>query len=140
MVKCKVDISDAFKLIPIHPSLWPYHGIKWNNNYYYYTRLVFGSRSSPKIFDSLSVAICWIAMNILGIPVMFHLLDDFRTFDAPEVLAERTMSLISLLSIEHSSCYAQNSRSQYMLGIFRYCIGYKKYGSSFTRRQSFKDL
>ena len=80
-----------------HVILWPYHGIKWNNHYYYYTRLVFASRSSPKIFDSLSVAICWIAMNILGIPVMFHLLDDFLTIDAPEVLAEQTMSLISLL-------------------------------------------
>ena len=94
---CKVDISDAFKLIPIHPSLWPYHGIKWNDNYYYYTRLVFGSRSSPKIFDTLSVAICWIAMNVLGIPVMLHLLDDFLTVDSPEIVAERTMSLISLL-------------------------------------------
>ena len=25
---CKTDISDAFKLIPIHPSLRPFHGIK----------------------------------------------------------------------------------------------------------------
>ena len=58
---CKTDISDAFKLLPIHPSLWPFHAIKWDNQYYFYTRLVFGSRSSPKIFDHLSQAICWIA-------------------------------------------------------------------------------
>ena len=25
---CKTDISDAFKLVPISPSLWPFHGIK----------------------------------------------------------------------------------------------------------------
>lgn len=55
---CKVDIKDAFKLIPIKEALWPYYGVKWDSKYYFYTRLVFGSRSSPKIFDSLSEAIC----------------------------------------------------------------------------------
>ena len=70
---CKTDIKDAFKLIPIHPSLWPFHGIKWQGKYYYYTRLVFGSRSSPKIFDTLSVAVCWIATNVFGISTMTEL-------------------------------------------------------------------
>ena len=54
---CKTDISDAFKLVPIHPSIWPFHAIKWEEKYYFYTRLVFGSRSSPKIFDALSRAV-----------------------------------------------------------------------------------
>ena len=60
----KTDISDAFKLIPIHPSLWKFHGIKWDDNYYFYKQLVFGSRSSPKIFDNLSSTVCWIAQYI----------------------------------------------------------------------------
>ena len=91
---CKTDIKDAFKLLPIHPSLWPFHGIKWQGKYYYYTRLVFGSRSSPKIFDTLSVAVCWIATNVFGIATILHLLDDFLTIDPPDILAERTMALI----------------------------------------------
>ena len=49
----KADIKDAFKLVPIKKSLFPFYGVKWNNKYYFYTRLVFGSRSSPKIFDTL---------------------------------------------------------------------------------------
>ena len=57
---CTVDVPDAFKLVPIKESLWPYYGIKWNGEFYFYTRLVFGSRSSPKIFYSLSEAVCWI--------------------------------------------------------------------------------
>ena len=73
----KTDISDAFKLIPIHPTLWPFHGIKWENRFYFYKQLVFGSRSSPKIFDNLSVAVCWIAINIYQIQNIMHLLDDF---------------------------------------------------------------
>ena len=94
---CKTDIKDAFKLLPIHPSLWPFHGIKWQGKCYYYTRLVFGSRSSPKIFDTLSVAVCWIATNVFGISTILHLLDDFLTIDPPDILAERTMALITLL-------------------------------------------
>lgn len=88
---CKTDISDAFKLIPIHPSLWPFHGIKWNGNYYFYTRLVFGSRSSPKIFDQLSIAVCWIAQYRYNITNILHLLDDFLTIDAPSFPAQKTM-------------------------------------------------
>ena len=45
---CKTDIVNAFKQIPIHPSLWHLYGVKWNGAYFFYTRLVFGSRSSPK--------------------------------------------------------------------------------------------
>ena len=73
----KTDISDAFKLIPIHPTLWPFHGIQWEKQFYFYKQLVFGSRSSPKIFDNLSVAVCWIAENSYLIPNIMHLLDDF---------------------------------------------------------------
>ena len=39
--------------------------------------MVFGSRSSPKIFDNLSVAVCWIAQNKYQIQNIMHLLDDF---------------------------------------------------------------
>ena len=91
---CKADITDAFKQIPIHPSLWPYHGIKHDNKYYFFTRLVFGSRSSPKIFDHLSTVICWIFENNYGIANILHLLDDFLTIDAPSSEALRTMALL----------------------------------------------
>ena len=79
----KTDISDAFKLLPIHPDLWPFHGISHDGFYYFYTRLVFGSRSSPKIFDTLSEAICWIAQHNYGIENLLHLLDDFLVIVPP---------------------------------------------------------
>ena len=34
---CKADIKEAFKIIPIKESLWPYHGVKWDGKYYFYT-------------------------------------------------------------------------------------------------------
>lgn len=91
---CKTDIVDAFKLIPIHPTLRPYYGIQWKGQYFFYTRLVFGSRSSPKIFDTLSTAICWIAINNYGIHDFLHLLDDFLAIDGPGTDGDQTMSLI----------------------------------------------
>lgn len=73
----KTDITDAFKIIPISPKLWPYHGIQWKGKYYFFNKLVFGSRSSPNIFDSLSYVICWIPNNNYNIDNVLHLLDDF---------------------------------------------------------------
>jgi hypothetical protein len=31
----KTDISDAFKLLPIRPDLWPYHGISWEKFFFF---------------------------------------------------------------------------------------------------------
>ena len=87
----KTDISDAFKIMPIDPALWPYHGIKWQNKYYFFKQLVFGSRSSPKIFDTISQAICWIASNNYNIKNILHLLDDFLVIVPHDANAQVTM-------------------------------------------------
>ncbi|CAG2199581.1 unnamed protein product [Mytilus edulis] len=89
---CKCDVTDAFKLIPVHNSLWRFYGLKWNDMYYFYTRLAFGCRSSPKIFDTLSVAICWILQNNNGLRHVLHLLDDFLLINNPYVDSTRNMN------------------------------------------------
>jgi hypothetical protein len=96
-ILCKTDISDAFKLIPVKPELWHLLCIKWENQYYYFVRLPFGSRSSPRIFDCLSQAVVWIAKNNYDIDNMFHLLDDFLTIDKSDTIGERTMALLCTL-------------------------------------------
>ncbi|CAG2227598.1 unnamed protein product [Mytilus edulis] len=93
----KADIADAFKQLWIKREQHHLYCIKWRNLYYYYVRLCFGSRSSPKIFDNLSVAICWIAKNNYNIPVILHLLDDFLTVQASDTSGDRTMALITLI-------------------------------------------
>lgn len=94
---CKTDIADAFKLLPILPSQWHLFCLKWRNKYYHFVRLPFGCRSSPKIFDKLSLAICWIAQHNYNIQIIFHLLDDFLTVDAPHNVGERTMALLCMI-------------------------------------------
>jgi len=73
----KTDITDAFKVMPLATRLWPCHGIKWEDKLNFFNKLVFGCRSSPKIFDTLSLAICWIAKENYNIETVLHLLDDF---------------------------------------------------------------
>ncbi|KAK5926271.1 hypothetical protein CgunFtcFv8_021856 [Champsocephalus gunnari] len=52
----KADITDAFNIIPIHPSQWNSSGIKWEFKLYF-------CRSSPCIFKSFSEALCWILLS-----------------------------------------------------------------------------
>jgi hypothetical protein len=79
----KTDIKDAFKLLPIHPELWHLHGVKLKDQLYFFTRLVFGSRSSPKIFDTFASAIVWILEEVFKVSPTLHLLDDFLTLSPP---------------------------------------------------------
>ncbi|XP_053399481.1 uncharacterized protein LOC123556521 isoform X1 [Mercenaria mercenaria] len=92
---CKTDIIDAFKLIPIKPELWAYHGICWNNKFYFFKRLCFGSRSSPKIFSMLSEAIHFIATNNYKIPNLLYLLDDFLAIVPKTLDSHRYMALLT---------------------------------------------
>lgn len=94
---CKTDLVDAFKQVPVHPKLWPYQGIQWKGEFYFYTRLTFGCRSSPKIFDHLSRAIVWIAKNNYGVQHVLHILDDFLTLDDPTFNAFRTMAVLTMI-------------------------------------------
>ncbi len=71
----KIDITSAFKVMPIHPihpDSWHLFGVRWNGKFYFSVRLTFGCKSSPKIFDMLSEAVCWILSNNYAIPHLIH--------------------------------------------------------------------
>ena len=94
---CKFDIQNAFKICPVLPNQWPLFCFKWESLYYFYVRLSFGCRSSPKIFDNISTAIFFIAEHNYKVKHILHLLDDFLTVDPPEFDAERTMALMTMI-------------------------------------------
>ncbi|XP_054463932.1 uncharacterized protein LOC129098839 [Anoplopoma fimbria] len=79
----KADIISAFKVLPILPEFWHLFGVHWKGSYYFAVRLTFGCKSSPKIFDCLSEALCWILINVYKLPYVIHLLDDFLTVTPP---------------------------------------------------------
>ncbi|XP_047187859.1 uncharacterized protein LOC124850010 [Scophthalmus maximus] len=80
----KADITDAFEVMPLHPSQWHVFGIKWRNKIYFSVRLTFGCRCSPCIFITLSEALCWILLNNCKLPFVLHLLDNFLLVDYPQ--------------------------------------------------------
>lgn len=92
---CKTDVIDAFKIIPIKQELWRYHGISWNGRCYFFKRLCFGSRSSPRIFSLLSEAIHWIATKQYGVQNLLYLLDDFLAIIPDTLDGHRAMALLT---------------------------------------------
>ena len=90
----KADITDAFKVMPLHPSQWHLFGVQWREKIYFSVRLTFGCRSSPKIFDTLSEALCWILLNNCKLPFVLHLLDDFLLIDYPNSIPDQCISAL----------------------------------------------
>ena len=76
-VMAKVDIKHAFRLCPVRPQDFQLLGMRWDNQFYIDTRLPFGGRSSPFIFNSFADALAWILVFVCGIPYILHYLDDF---------------------------------------------------------------
>ena len=75
----KIDLKDAFRLIPVRPADWNLLGIYWKHNFYIDTCLPFGLRSAPYLFNRLSSALHWILQHNYGVEYLLHYLDDFFT-------------------------------------------------------------
>ena len=73
----KLDIRHAFRLCPVHISDWPLSGFYWEKQYFVDTRLPFGSRSSPYIFNEFAELSLWILVYVSGVSRLLHYLDDF---------------------------------------------------------------
>ena len=73
----KLDIRHAFRLCPVRPDQWGLLGYCWQGEFYVDTRLPFGSRSSPFIFNTFADLLLWILIYIGGILCVIHYLDDF---------------------------------------------------------------
>ena len=53
----KVDIKNAYRIVPVHPSDQPFLGIQWKDQVYVDCQLPFGLASAPTIFSALSEAL-----------------------------------------------------------------------------------
>lgn len=94
----KADIMDAFKLLPILPSLWQWHGVKWKRFYYFATKLTFGSKNSHWLFDSFAQALSWILTHRENCQEVIHYLDDFLLIDSCKQAPADLQKLTSVFS------------------------------------------
>ena len=80
----KTDISNAFRIIHIHPHDHAILGIKFNGCFHFDQYLPMGCASSCSIFEEFSCALQWIAHTKGGITHIVHVLDDFFYLKWPE--------------------------------------------------------
>ena len=78
----KVDIQEAYRIIPIHPEDRRFLGITWHNQVYVDCQLPFGLASAPAIFSAVGEALEWI-LRQRGIRAIIHYIDDFLLLGSP---------------------------------------------------------
>ena len=78
----KVDIKNAFRLLPVHPSDRHLLAMEWNQQIYIDTCLPFGLRSAPKLFNILADLLSWITRQ-RGVSTSMHYLDDYLIIGPP---------------------------------------------------------
>ena len=78
----KMDLQNAYRVIPIHLDDHPLLAIKWENATYIDTGLPFGPHSAPKIFSAFADALA-LAMQSRGVVRQLHYLDDFLFVGGP---------------------------------------------------------
>ena len=78
----KIDIKNAFRLLPVHPRDRHLLGMSLSNGIYIDTCLPFGLRSAPKLFNVMADLLGWILQQ-QGVSELLHYLDDFLTMGLP---------------------------------------------------------
>ena len=78
----KLDLKDAYRIIPIHPQDMHLLAISWEGSTFVDRALPFGLRSAPKVFSAVSDMIAW-ALHQEGLEYQIHYLDDYLFFGRP---------------------------------------------------------
>ena len=93
---CKVDVQEAFRIVPVHPDDRNLLGFCYKDEFYVDKCLSMGGRSSPAIFNSIAEAAEWILLKKYGLGNLIHLLDDFLTIHTPEKAAWAMQTLLEV--------------------------------------------
>ena len=78
----KLDLANAYRMVPVHPDDQPLLGIHWQGSTFIDRALPFGLRSSPKIFNAVADLLAWV-LHCEGVLHVIHYLDDFLVFERP---------------------------------------------------------
>jgi hypothetical protein len=78
----KIDLKDAYRMVPIHPEDQHLLGILWRDQVFVDRALPFGLRSAPKIFTAVADAAAWV-LHGAGVHLQVHYLDDFLFVASP---------------------------------------------------------
>jgi hypothetical protein len=74
--QAKVDLTAAYRSVPVHPKHWQYQCGEWEGTTFADCALSFGLRAAPPIFDRITQAIVR-RLKAMGIRVVLGYIDDF---------------------------------------------------------------
>ena len=94
----KLDIKDAYRMVPVHPADYHLLGIEWRGNTYIDRALPFGLCSAPKIFNAVADFIAWV-LACHGVKCQLHYLDDFLLLATPNSQQEHDFLAIALQTL-----------------------------------------
>lgn len=72
----KMDVKEAFRIVPVHPFDRPLLAIQWKGILFIDKVLPFGLRSAPLLFTVLADAAEWV-VHQKGVKHVWHYVDDF---------------------------------------------------------------
>lgn len=87
----KLDVSAAYKQVPVRREDWPLLGFLWEKQYYYERVLPFGLRSSCRLWDLYAAALHYFLYHQLGTQCrrqVIHYVDDFLFIVEPGKMKE----------------------------------------------------
>ena len=73
----KLDIEDAFRIMPIDPNDYHLLGFTFGQQYFYARCLPMGCSTACQTFEKFSQALQWLLINHFEISGITHILDDF---------------------------------------------------------------
>ena len=79
---CKVDLSNAYRSVPMAPKWWPRHVFQWKGVVYQDLRMPFGNSGAPAAFDRITQAVVRL-MKARGRTSFVGYLDDFWLLARP---------------------------------------------------------
>ncbi len=79
----KLDLRDAYRMVPVYPHEHPLLDICWEVSTYVDRSLPFGLRSAPKIFRAVAVILAWALLHCSGVRYVLHYLDDVLLLAPP---------------------------------------------------------
>lgn len=74
---CKVDLSSAFRLLPIQPTDFSLLGMCIENKYYFDMCMTFGCSIACSTFEKISSFLHWLVVQKAQNQNIIHYLDDF---------------------------------------------------------------
>jgi len=75
--QAKVDMTSAYRSVPVHPAHWRYQCGEWDKAIFTDCALPFGLQAAPPLFDRITQA-CVRALKASGIHAVVEYNDDFR--------------------------------------------------------------